>query len=136
MSGYEWACPTSVERRVQYLLKVLMDSKSSKRHSRRMDQRGMRWALNYIFKVKDGTWALGASWAFKLKQKPNLKLHFGLCPKDVFLCPKDVLLCPKDVFFLLWLLLFYNFFAPLHSLKLKAFSTVKLIGLQKQLIKY
>ena len=31
MSGYEWVCPTSVERRVQYLLKVLMDSKSSKK---------------------------------------------------------------------------------------------------------
>ena len=30
MSVYEWVCPTSVERRVQYLLKVLMDSKSSK----------------------------------------------------------------------------------------------------------
>ena len=33
MSGYEWVCPTSVERRVQYLLKVLMDSKSSKKRS-------------------------------------------------------------------------------------------------------
>ena len=79
----------------------------------------MGFKKNYIFKVKDGTWALGASWGFKLKQKPNPKLHFGLCPKDV-------LLCPKVVFFLLWLLLFFFFFAPLHSLKLKAFSTVKL----------
>ena len=33
MSGYEWVCPTSIERRVQYLLKVLMDSKSSKKRS-------------------------------------------------------------------------------------------------------
>ena len=101
MSGYEWVCPTSVERRVQYLLKVLMDSKSSKKASIGMDQRGSDglFKKKIIFKVKDCTWALGASWAFKLKQKPNPKLHFGLCPKDV-------LLCPKVVFFLLWLLLF------------------------------
>ena len=100
MSGYEWVCPTSVERRVQYLLKVLMDSKSSKKTLKRDGpKRNVMGFKNYIFKVKDGTWALGASWAFKFKQKPNPKLHFGLCPKDVFLCP-------KDVFFLLWLLLF------------------------------
>ena len=36
MSGYEWVyCPTSVERIVQYLLKVLMDSKSSKKTLKR-----------------------------------------------------------------------------------------------------
>ena len=49
MSGYEWVCPTSVERRVQYLLKVLMDSKSSKKASRGMDQRGSDGLLKKIY---------------------------------------------------------------------------------------
>ena len=31
----DWVCPTSVERRVQYLLKVLMDSKSLKKTLKR-----------------------------------------------------------------------------------------------------
>ena len=100
MSGYEWVCPTSVERRVQYLLKVLMDSKSSKKTLKRDGPKRnvMDFKIIYL-KSKMALGHLGASWAFKFKQKPNPKLHFGLCPKDVFLCP-------KDVFFLLWLLLF------------------------------
>ena len=49
MSGYEWVCPTSVERRVQYLLKVLMDSKSSKKASRGMDLRGSDGLLKNLY---------------------------------------------------------------------------------------
>ena len=49
MSGCEWVCPTSVERRVQYLLKVLMDSKSSKKTSRGMHQRGSDGLLKIIY---------------------------------------------------------------------------------------
>ena len=50
MSGYEWVCPTSVERRVQYLLKVLMDSKSSKKTLKRDGpKRNVMGFKNYIY---------------------------------------------------------------------------------------
>ena len=113
MSGYEWVCPTSVERRVQYLLKVLMDSKSSKKTLKRDGpKRNVMGFKNYIY--LKSKMALRHSHS---ETKAQPEITFWVCPKDVFLCPKNVL-------FLLWLLLFYFFFAPLHSLKLKAFSTV------------
>ena len=57
MSGYEWVCPTSVEGRVQYLLKVLMDFKFKKILKRDGPKRNVGFKkiiINYIFKVKDG----------------------------------------------------------------------------------
>ena len=82
MSGYEWVCLTSVERRVQYLLKVLMDSKSSKKTLKRDGPKRNVMGFKIIYLKSKMT--LGTSWAFKFKQKPNPKLkRNGLSSKSL-----------------------------------------------------
>ena len=82
MSGYEWVCPTSVERRVQYLLKVLMDSKSSKKTLKRDGPKRNVMGFKIIYlKSKMTLGHLGHLGALNLNKSPTRNYILGYAQK-------------------------------------------------------
>ena len=89
MSGYEWVCPTSIERRVQYLLKVLMNSKSSKKTLKRDGPKRNVIGFKIIYLKSNMTLGhLGHLGSLNLNKSPTRNYILGYVQKMCFYVQK------------------------------------------------